>query len=606
MTQPAHRANSGSQDAPWSQGEPGKRPDVRAGLWKDAGFDEFDVAIIGSGFGGSVAALRLVEKGYRVLVIEAGSRYADKDFAKNSFQLKKFLFFPRFGLKGIQRIDFLKNVMVMSGAGVGGGSLVYANTLYRPPAQFFTTGSWAGIADWQKVLDPYFDQAERMLGVETNPFFSPSDAALKQVAERMGKGDTFRMTPLGVFFGQSGKQVGDPYFGGVGPERTGCTNCGECMTGCRHGAKNTLVKNYLYLAESAGAHVWSDCTVVDIEKRTMDDGEWFCLETRDSSSWTGNSGQWPNKVYARQVIVAAGALGTAKLLQKVRAKGHLAGLSDRLGHLSRTNSESLLGVVARGHDVDYSSGSAITSSIFPSPDTHIEPVRYGKGSNFMALLQSVMASGKNGATPNPLRLIWVTLKNLHRLPSFYNLRDWSERTLILLVMQARDNSLVTKLKPGLFGRRLTSSQGHGEKNPAWVPAGHEVARELAADMNGTAGAVVTEPFGIPMTAHFLGGCVIADDPSRGVVDPYLRAFGVPGLHILDGSTLSANPGVNPSLSITAQAEWAMAHWPNKNEADPRPALGDKFALVTPVAPKSPVVPRTASGALKLPISVKRK
>ena len=606
MTQPAHRANSGSQDAPRSQGEAGKRPDVRAGLWKDAGFDEFDVAIIGSGFGGSVAALRLVEKGYRVLVIEAGSRYADKDFAKNSFQLKKFLFFPRFGLKGIQRIDFLKNVMVMSGAGVGGGSLVYANTLYRPPAQFFTTGSWAGIADWQKVLDPYFDQAERMLGVETNPFFSPSDAALKQVAERMGKGDTFRMTPLGVFFGQSGKQVGDPYFGGVGPERTGCTNCGECMTGCRHGAKNTLVKNYLYLAESAGAHVWSDCTVVDIEKRTVDDGEWFCLETRDSSSWTGNSGQWPNKVYARQVIVAAGALGTAKLLQKVRAKGHLAGLSDRLGHLSRTNSESLLGVVARGHDVDYSSGSAITSSIFPSPDTHIEPVRYGKGSNFMALLQSVMASGKNGATPNPLRLIWVTLKNLHRLPSFYNLRDWSERTLILLVMQARDNSLVTKLKPGLFGRRLTSSQGHGEKNPAWVPAGHEVARELAADMNGTAGAVVTEPFGIPMTAHFLGGCVIADDPSRGVVDPYLRAFGVPGLHILDGSTLSANPGVNPSLSITAQAEWAMAHWPNKDEADPRPALGDKFVLVTPVAPKSPVVPRTASGALRLPISVKRK
>ena len=606
MTQPTHRANSGSQDAPRSQGEAGKRPDVRAGLWKDAGFDEFDVAIIGSGFGGSVAALRLVEKGYRVLVIEAGSRYADKDFAKNSFQLKKFLFFPRFGLKGIQRIDFLKNVMVMSGAGVGGGSLVYANTLYRPPAQFFTTGSWAGIADWQKVLDPYFDQAERMLGVETNPFFSPSDAALKQVAERMGKGDTFRMTPLGVFFGQSGKQVADPYFGGVGPERTGCTNCGECMTGCRHGAKNTLVKNYLYLAESAGVHVWSDCTVVDIEKRTVDDGEWFCLETRDSSSWTGNSGQWSNKVYARQVIVAAGALGTAKLLQKVRAKGHLAGLSDRLGHLSRTNSESLLGVVARGRDVDYSSGSAITSSIFPSPDTHIEPVRYGKGSNFMALLQSVMASGKNGATPNPLRLIWVTLKNLHRLPSFYNLRDWSERTLILLVMQARDNSLVTKLKRGLFGRRLTSSQGHGEKNPAWVPAGHEVARELAADMNGTAGAVVTEPFGIPMTAHFLGGCVIADDPSRGVVDPYLRAFGVPGLHILDGSTLSANPGVNPSLSITAQAEWAMAHWPNKDEADPRPALGDKFALVTPVAPKSPVVPRTASGALRLPISVKRK
>jgi cholesterol oxidase len=560
---------------------------------------EFDVAIIGSGFGGSVAALRLVEKGYRVLVVEAGRRYADHEFAKTSFDLKKFLFFPRLGLRGIQRIDFLKNVMVMSGAGVGGGSLVYANTLYRPPAQFFNTGSWAGIADWQQLLAPYFDQAERMLGVETNPFFSPSDAAVKKVAERMGKGDSFKMTPLGVHFGQPGVKVADPYFGGVGPERTGCTNCGECMTGCRHGAKNTLVKNYLYLAEQAGAQVWAETTVADIDD--LADGG-FELSLRGSSSWRGYG---TRSVRAGQVIVAAGALGTAKLLQKVRAGGNLQGLSDRLGYLSRTNSESLLGVVARGDDVDYSQGAAITSSIFPSPDTHIEPVRYGKGSNFMALMQSVMASGKAGQNPNPLRLIWVTLTNLHRLPSFYNLRDWSERTLILLVMQSRDNSLVTKLKRGLFGRRLTSAQGHGEKNPAWVPAGHEVARELAKDMNGTPGAVMTEPFGIPMTAHFLGGCVIGADASTGVVDPYLRAFGVHGLHILDGSTLSANPGVNPSLSITAQAEWAMAHWPNKGQADPRPVLGDKFTVVKPVAPLKPVVPKTASGALRLPLTVKR-
>ena len=560
---------------------------------------EFDVAIIGSGFGGSVAALRLVEKGYRVLVVEAGRRYADHEFAKTSFDLKKFLFFPRLGLRGIQRIDFLKNVMVMSGAGVGGGSLVYANTLYRPPAQFFNTGSWAGIADWQQLLAPYFDQAERMLGVETNPFFSPSDAAVKKVAERMGKGDSFKMTPLGVHFGQPGVKVADPYFGGVGPERTGCTNCGECMTGCRHGAKNTLVKNYLYLAEHAGAQVWAETTVADIDD--LADGG-FELSLRGSSSWRGYG---TRSVRAGQVIVAAGALGTAKLLQKVRAGGNLQGLSDRLGYLSRTNSESLLGVVARGDDVDYSQGAAITSSIFPSPDTHIEPVRYGKGSNFMALMQSVMASGKAGQNPNPLRLIWVTLTNLHRLPSFYNLRDWSERTLILLVMQSRDNSLVTKLKRGLFGRRLTSAQGHGEKNPAWVPAGHEVARELAKDMNGTPGAVMTEPFGIPMTAHFLGGCVIGADASTGVVDPYLRAFGVHGLHILDGSTLSANPGVNPSLSITAQAEWAMAHWPNKGQADPRPVLGDKFTVVKPVAPLKPVVPKTASGALRLPLTVKR-
>jgi cholesterol oxidase len=551
---------------------------------------EFDVAIIGSGFGGSVAALRLTEKGYRVVVIEAGSNYEDHEFAKTSFDLKRFLFFPRLGLKGIQRIDFLKNVMVMSGAGVGGGSLVYANTLYRPPAEFFSTGSWASMADWQTLLAPYYNQAERMLGVNVNPFFSPSDAALQKVANRLGCGETFKMTPLGIFFGDSGKTVDDPYFGGVGPARTGCINCGECMTGCRHGAKNTLVKNYLYLAREAGAKVVADTTVTDIEQTESG----YRLSLRGSGSWLGmRSGQ----IDVEQVVVAAGALGTAKLLQQVRAKGHLSGLSDQLGHLSRTNSESLLGVVASGRDVDYSQGSAITSSIFPTPDTHIEPVRYGKGSNFMALLQSVMASGKQGQTPNPLRLIWKTLTHLHRLPSFYNLRDWSERTLILLVMQSRDNSLTTFMRRGLFGNRLTSKQGHGEKNPAWVPLGHEVARELAADMNGTAGAVVTEPFGIPMTAHFLGGCVIAPDANAGVVDGYLRAFGQPGLHIFDGSTLSANPGVNPSLSITAQAEWACAHWPNRSQADTRPALGEAFRVVDAVAPLKPVVPKSAKTAL---------
>jgi len=556
-----------------------------------------DVAIIGSGFGGSVAALRLVEKGYKVVVIEAGSRYNDEDFAKTSFQLKKFLFFPRLGLKGIQRIDLLRNVMVMSGAGVGGGSLVYANTLYRPPVAFFKTGSWSEMTDWQSVLEPYFDQAERMLGVETNPFFSPSDAALKKVAEDMGVGDTFRMTPVGVHFGEAGKTVADPYFGGAGPARTGCINCGECMTGCRHGAKNTLVKNYLYLAEANGAKVIAESTVTDITE--TDDG--YKIRMRKSSA----SGMGSQSIRAKQVIVAAGALGTAKLLQRVRSQGHLLGISDRLGHLSRTNSESLLGVVARGKDVDYSAGSAITSSIFPNENTHIEAVRYGKGSNFMALLESIAASGKKGQDPNPLRLIWASIKNLHRLPSMYNLRDWSERTLILLVMQSRDNSLRTFMRRGIFGKKLTSAQGHGEKNPSWVPLGHDVARRLATDMNGTAGAVVTEPFGIPMTAHFLGGCVIGSDASQGVVDGYLRAFGQPGLHILDGSTLSANPGVNPSLSITAQAEWALAAWPNKGEADPRPALGSAFKVVAPVAPKNPAVSAKAPGALRLSISVKR-
>ncbi len=550
--------------------------------------ENFDVAVIGSGFGGSVAALRLSEKGYKVLVIESGARFEDQDFAKNSFNLKKFLFFPKLGLKGIQRIDLLKNVIVMSGAGVGGGSLVYANTLYRPPQKFYSTGSWKDMANWQQLLEPYYDQAERMLGVETNKFFSPADEALKKASDALGFGGTFQMAPLGIYFGEPGKAVSDPYFGGAGPNRTGCTNCGECMTGCRHGAKNTLVKNYLFLAEKLGTKIMPLTKVVNIEQ--VDQGYKLTLIQSDKL--------FPKKLQllVPEVIVAAGALGSAKLLHSVRAKGNLAGISSRLGELSRTNSESLLGVVAKSKDIDFSSGSAITSSVFPDEDTHIEPVRYGKGSGFMGLLQSVVASGPKGQAPNIFRLLWATLKNFPKLPNFYNLRSWPERTLILLVMQSRDNSLTTFWK-----RRLTSRQGHGEKNPAWVPMGHTVARQIASDVNGTPGAVVGEPFGIPLTAHFLGGAVIGSNPSEGVVDGYLRVFGQPGLHIVDGSALSANPGVNPSLSITALAEWAMAHWPNKGEQDQRPALGENFEVVEPVAPINPAVSSSASGALRLPI-----
>jgi len=549
---------------------------------------QFDVAVIGSGFGGSVAALRLSEKGYKVLVIESGARFEDQDFAKNSFDLKKFLFFPKLGLKGIQRIDLLKNVLVMSGAGVGGGSLVYANTLYRPPQKFFSTGSWKDVANWQVLLEPYYDQAERMLGVELNKYFSPADEALKKATDSLGFGNTFQMAPLGIYFGEEGKTVADPYFGGAGPSRTGCTNCGECMTGCRHGAKNTLVKNYLYLAEKLGTEIMPLTKVVNIEQVAAG----YKLTLIRSDKLFSKQEQ----ITVPEVVVAAGALGSAKLLHSVRAKGNLQGISSRLGELSRTNSESLLGVVAKGKETDFTKGSAITSSIFPDEDTHIEPVRYGKGSGFMGLLQSIVASGPKGQSPNLFRLIWVTLKNLPKLPNFYNLRTWPERTLILLVMQSRDNSLTTFWK-----RRLTSKQGHGEKNPAWVPMGHTVAREIAKNVNGTPGAVVGEPFGIPLTAHFLGGAVIAEDASKGVVDGYLRAFGQPGLHIVDGSALSANPGVNPSLSITALAEWAMAHWPNKGEADTRPELGEAFKIIEPVAPAHPAVASSASGALRLPI-----
>jgi cholesterol oxidase len=567
---------------------------------------DYDVVVIGSGFGGSVAALRLTEKGYRVLVLEAGARFADSDFAKTSWNLKRFLFFPRLGLLGIQRIDLLKNVMVMSGAGVGGGSLVYANTLYRPSKQFFETGSWVGVTNWQTQLEPYYRQAEAMLGVVTNPFESPSDVAIRKVGERLGFGQTYTPTPVGVYFGQgAGVAAADPFFGGAGPERSGCTNCGECMTGCRHNAKNTLVKNYLYLAERAGTEVAALTTVTDFER--IDGGSEQPHFWRISTRATARGGR-TGTITANQIVVAAGALGTAKLLQKVRDAGHLPGISNALGANTRTNSESLLGVVSNDKNLDFSVGSAITSSIYPAPDTHIEPVRYGKGSNFMAGLQSIMASGRNPKKPleqqgpNPLRLLGATLQNLFRLPKFYNLRFWSERTLILLVMQSRDNSLTTYLKrTALGGQKLTSRQGHGEENPSWVPAGHVFARELAKDIDGTPGAVTTEAFGIPMTAHFLGGATISATVETGVVDGYLRVHGVPGLHIFDGSTLSANPGVNPSLSITAQAEWACAHWPNMGEEDLRPQLGEPFKLVAPVAPANPAVPATAAGRLRLPL-----
>jgi cholesterol oxidase len=525
--------------------------------------NHYDVVVVGSGFGGSVAALRLTEKGYRVLVLEAGARFEDHEFAKNSFDLKRFLFFPKLGMLGIQRIDLLKNVLVMSGAGVGGGSLVYANTLYRPPKSFYESGSWVGLEDWEKVLAPHFDTAEKMLGVTENRFHSDADKVLLQIAKKRDLEKSFRYTPVGVYFGDAGvepgTEVADPYFSGLGPNRKTCINCGECMTGCRHGAKNTLVKNYLYLAERAGAEIWDLTTVKSISNRAS--GVPFELQL---SKTHRRGASRPSAITADQVIVAAGALGTAKLLQKSVESGKLNGISNRLGHLSRTNSESLLGVVADNDRHDFSKGVAITSSIFPSADTHIESVRYGRGSGFMGLLQSVLASGKRMQAPTPVRLVGATLKKLHRLPSFYNLRTWPERTLILLVMQSLDNSLITYVKKNIFGvKKLTSRQGHGHPNPSWVPLGHSVARDIAEEIGGTAGAVIGEPFGIPLTAHFIGGAVIGPSAETSVVDRHLKVHGVPGLHIWDGSTLSANPGVNPSLSITAQAEWAASHWPQK-------------------------------------------
>jgi len=560
----------------------------------------YDVLVIGSGFGGSVTALRLTEKGYRVGVLEAGARFDESSYAATSWDTRRFLFAPEVGCYGIQRIDVVKDCVILAGAGVGGGSLVYANTLYEPLDHFYRDPSWAHLTDWKAELAPYYDQARRMLGVVENPVRTASDDLMERVAVEMGVGDTFQPTPVGVFFGGPGQAPGeaadDPFFGGVGPARNACLNCGECMTGCRHNAKNSLVKNYLYLAEQAGAEVHPLTTVTRVRPR--EDGG-FRVDAR----WTKAKASRRRAVKsftADHVVLAAASLGTQKLLHRLKVEGDLPLLSDRLGHLTRTNSESILGAIAPDLSVDYSHGVAITSSFHPDEHTHVEPVRYGKGSNAMSLLQTVLTDGDG---PRPRWQTW--LRELWRqkghVRALYDFRHWSERAVIALVMQSHDNSITTYPKKTRRGWVMSSRQGHGHPNPTWIPSANEVVRRMARLMGGTEGGSIGEPFDRPMTAHFIGGCTIGDSPATGVIDPYQRVYGYPGMHVADGSAISANLGVNPSLTITAQTERAMALWPNKGEPDPRPDLGASYQPVVPVAPRWPVVPESAPAALRLPI-----
>ncbi len=564
---------------------------------------DYDVLIIGSGFGGSVTALRLTEKGYRVGVLEAGRRFSDEDFAKTSWNLRKFLWAPKLGMYGIQRIHLLRNVMILAGAGVGGGSLNYANTLYVPSQPFFGDPQWSHITDWRSELMPHYLQAQRMLGVVTNPTFTDADRILKEVADDMGCGDTFVQTPVGVFFGPDGAKtpgetVPDPYFGGAGPARTGCLECGSCMTGCRFGAKNTLVKNYLGLAESNGAEVIPMTTVTDFEQRK--DGIWEVRTAR-----TGRFLRRKKRTFtAKNLVLAAGTWGTQHLLFNMRDKGKLPELSERLGELTRTNSESIVGAgrLRVSDDLDLTHGVAITSSIHPSSDTHIEPCRYGKGSNAMGLLQTLMTDGQlpdGTGEPRWRQLIHTAQHDPRGTLRLLNPRRWSERTMIALVMQNLDNSITTYTKRGKLGRRrYVSKQGHGEPNPTWIPVGNEATRRIAEKIDGVAGGTWGELFNIPLTAHFLGGAPIGDSRDTGVIDPYHRAYGYPTMFVVDGAAISANLGVNPSLSITAQAERAASLWPNKGEKDVRPSQGESYRRLDPIAPAHPVVPESAPGALR--------
>jgi cholesterol oxidase len=562
---------------------------------------DYDVVVIGSGFGGSVSALRLTEKGYRVAVLEAGARFADDELPENGGDVKKFLFRPEVGLYGIQRIDLVRDCLILAGAGVGGGSLNYANTLYEPLEPFYRDPQWAHITDWKSELAPYYDQAKRMLGVTEYARTTPADVAMKKVADEMGVGDTFHPTPVGVFFGEpgqaEGERVADPFFGGAGPDRTTCINCGSCMTGCRHNAKNTLVKNYLYLAEQNGAVVHPLTTVTDVRPRAEGGYEVTARWTKAKLS----RGSAVKTFTAEQVVFSAAAIGTQRLLHRLKAAGSLPRVSDRLGVLTRTNSEAILWATANDDAVDWSEGVAITSSFHPDEHTHVEPVRYGRGRNVMPLLATVLVDEVLGEKR------WRTWgKELWRqrdgLRDLYSLNSWSRRTVVALVMQTLDNSITTVWRTRGGVGYMSSVQGHGAPNPTYIAAAYDAVRRLARVMGARqAYGAVGEPLGMPLTAHFIGGCAIGDSPQTGVVDAYQRMYGHEGLHVVDGSAISANLGVNPSLTITAQAERAMAFWPNKGEADERPALGSAYARIEPVAPKNPVVPEAAPGALRLPI-----
>ncbi len=536
-------------------------------------YDE-DVVIVGSGFGGSVAALRLAEKGYRVRVFESGRRFEDDEFAKTSWDVRRYLWAPRLGCFGVQRIHRLPHVMVLAGAGVGGGSLNYANTLYEPPQTCFADRNWPAGTDWRGELAPHYATAKRMLGVvDEYPHTGPVERIMAGAADDLGVGGTFRRAPVGVFLGTPGVRVPDPFFDGEGPDRTGCTLCGNCMIGCRVGAKNTLPKNYLALAERRGARIDALRTVVEVRE---DPRGGYLVTTERTGAWLRRRRQ---TVRAEQVVLAAGTWGTQQLLHRMRASSALPRISDAVGRLTRTNSEALDGAVATRVPpaAGYAHGVAITTSFHVDERTHVENVRYGPGSNLMGLLATVLVPGDRSLGRRIGSLVSELVRHPVRQFRLAGLHRWSERGIIALVMQTEDNSLTLSLRRR-FGRDvLTSRQGHGAPNPSHLPQAHRAVAAIAGRMQQETG-VRTEPrgswpevFGIPLTAHFLGGAVISDSPDRGVVDPWNRVWGHPGVHVVDGAAVPANPGVNPSLTITAIAERAFAHWPRRGEADQRPA-----------------------------------
>jgi cholesterol oxidase len=523
---------------------------------------DYDWLIIGSGFGGSISALRLTEKGYKVGVIEVGRRFRDEDFAESSWQLNRYLWAPALGCRGIMRFTPFKDVFIASGAGVGGGSVVYANTLYRAKQEYFENPQWAELADWKQELDPHYATAETMLGVNTVPFESPADKYLQDYAASIGTEDTFTRTPVAVYFGEAGKKVADPFFGGEGPERTGCTRCGACMIGCRVGAKNTLLKNYLWFAEKAGAEIMPDLRVIDIEPLGSGDGsDGYRLHMR-------SPGPFPGKVKtltARGVVVSAGALGTNSLLANCKHTGSLPNISDQLGKLVRTNSESVLAVTLPDDSVDVWNSVAISSSIHTDKDTHIEVVTYGQKGDALSSLFTLL-TGKGTRWTRIFRLLGNAVRQPLRFIKTLWPVHWSRRTIVLLVMQSLDNAITFHAKKRWFGRgvRLSTEQDADKPNPTYIDAANKAAEWIAQWSGGIPQSMILEATAnIPTTAHILGGATIGRDAEHGVIDSNQRVFGYENLMVCDGSAVPANPGVNPSLTICAMTERAMSKVPAK-------------------------------------------
>lgn len=528
---------------------------------------DYDWIVVGSGFGGSVSALRLTEKGYRVGVLECGRRFRDQDFAESAWQVGRFFWAPFLGLRGILRLSPFKDILVASGAAVGGGSVVYANTLYRAKPAFFRNPQWAGLDDWAAALAPHYCTAERMLGVREVPFASDGQALLKEVGEAFGVGHTFTRTPNAVFFGQAGATVPDPYFGGEGPERTGCTRCGGCLLGCRVGAKNSLLKNYLWFAERSGARIVAEREVVDIRPLGASDGaDGYELVTRRPGAWLRRD---ERRFTARGVVLAAGALGTNRLLAHCKHRGGLPGISARLGNLVRTNSESILAVtLPRSSRLRLWNDVAISASVHVSEDTHIEFANYGRHADLMSGLTTLLV-GPGTRLTRPLKLVGRILRHPVRFLQSLVPCGWSRRTIVLLVMQTLDNAIAFRTKPRWLGRKvaLATEQDPHKPNPTYIEAGNRVAEWLQQRTGGFAQSGLLEALAnIPVTAHILGGAVIGSDAETGVVDRAGRVFNYRNLLICDGSILPANPGVNPSLTITALAEMMMSAVPQAGRA----------------------------------------